>query len=190
MLRAIQRIRRKVSNKARVEGCIVEAQLVEEATHSMSLFFKSKVHSARNKPPRYDNGSSTFNPACEIEIFQQPSRCFCLRGCRDLSIEEYKAAFLYILTNIPEMEDLLKYVFSLLKWLFKSLQNKNPHDKFSLLYSKFDQQQWKGTRSPTEHEITDLRMNGWKPVRGSHIHSGPNLFDWFKSHVNTFTPCT
>ena len=82
----------------------------------MSLFFKSKVHSARNKAPRYDDGASTFVPACDdIEIFGQPGRCHVQRGCRDLSIEEYKAAFLYILTNIPQMEDFLKYVFILLK---------------------------------------------------------------------------
>ena len=82
----------------------------------MSLFFKSKVHSARNKAPRYDDAASTFVPACDdIEIFGQPSQCHVQRGCRDLSIEEYKAAFLYILTNIPQMEDFLKYVFILLK---------------------------------------------------------------------------
>jgi len=109
-LRAIQKLKQKVRNKARVEGCIVEAQLVEEATNSMSLFFKSKVHSARNKAPRYDDGPSTFVPTCDIEIFRQPGRCRCQRGCRDLSIEEYKAAFLYILTNISEMEEFLKYV--------------------------------------------------------------------------------
>ena len=76
----------------------------------MSLFFKSKVHSARNKAPRYDDGASTFVPTCDIEIFRQPGRCWCQRGCHDLSIEEYKAAFVYILTNKLEMEEFLKYV--------------------------------------------------------------------------------
>lgn len=68
-LRAIQKLKQKVRNKARVEGCIVEAQLVEEATNSMSLFFKSKVHSARNKTPRYDDGASTFVPIVILKSF-------------------------------------------------------------------------------------------------------------------------
>ncbi|KAG2598293.1 hypothetical protein PVAP13_5KG360514 [Panicum virgatum] len=151
-------LRKKVRNKARVEGCIVEAQLVEEATNSTSLFFKSKVHSARNKAPRYDDRASTFLPCCDIEIFQQPGRCFCPRRMRDLSTHEYKAAFLYILINIPEMEDFLK---------------------------KFDEEQWMGTRHPTEQQTSELRMNGWKAGRGSNIHYGPNLFDWFKSYFKS-----
>jgi len=40
-------------------------------------------------------------------------------------------------------------------------------------------------RHPTEQQTSELRMNGWKAGRGSNIHYGPNLFDWFKSYVNT-----
>ncbi|XP_066374367.1 uncharacterized protein [Miscanthus floridulus] len=47
---------------------------------------------------------------------------------------------------------------------------------------KFEQEQWKGTRNPTEQQISNLRLNGWKPGRGSHVHNGPNFFDWFKAH--------
>jgi hypothetical protein len=48
----------------------------------------------------------------------------------------------------------------------------------------FDQEQWKGTRNPTEQQTSNLRLNGWKLGRGSHAHNGPNFFDWFKAHVN------
>ena len=54
---------------------------------------------------------------------------------------------------------------------------------FPCLYRKFEQEQWKGTRNPTEQQISNLRLNGWKPGRGSHVHNGPNFFDWFKAHV-------
>jgi hypothetical protein len=43
--RYILGIKNKVRNKARVEGSIVEAYLVEEATNFLSLYFRSNVHS-------------------------------------------------------------------------------------------------------------------------------------------------
>jgi len=58
--REIQKLRRKVRNKARVEGCIVEAELVEEATNNLSLFFRPEARSVRNKVPRYDDAASTL----------------------------------------------------------------------------------------------------------------------------------
>ncbi|CAD6252847.1 unnamed protein product [Miscanthus lutarioriparius] len=58
--RFIQKIKKKVRNKACVEAAIVEAFLVEEATNFLSLYFKSSLPSIRNKMPRYDDGSSIF----------------------------------------------------------------------------------------------------------------------------------
>ena len=106
---------KKYETKQELRAALLKLSLLKRP-QIMSLFFKLKVHSARNKAPRYDDGASTFVPACDdIEIFGQPSQCHVQRGCRDLSIEEYKVAFLYILTNIPQMEEFLKYVFILLK---------------------------------------------------------------------------
>lgn len=112
--RFIQKLRKKVRNKARVEGSIVEAYLVEETSNFLSLYFNPKVRSARNKMHRYDDGSSQFDSTYNLEIFQYPGRCISPRGCRALTIEEYKAATLYILTNTPEMDDFFKYVSNLL----------------------------------------------------------------------------
>jgi hypothetical protein len=99
-----------VRNKARVEGSIVEAYLVEEATNFLSLYFKPNARSVRNKVPRYDDSASTFEAKCNLEIFKIPGRCMSPQGTRELTTEEYKAAFLYILTNIPEMDNFFKYV--------------------------------------------------------------------------------
>ena len=114
LCRLIQRLRKKVRNKARVEGSIVEAYLVEEATNFLSLYFKSQVHSIRNLTPRYDDGASTFQRSCDLELFQHAGRCISSQGHRDLTTQQCKAAFIYIMTNIPEMDDFLKYVFNLL----------------------------------------------------------------------------
>jgi hypothetical protein len=84
---------------------MVEAFLVEEVTNNLSLYFKSTTPSIRNKIPRYDGGASTFQGTCDLEIFKCWGRCISPKGIRDLSNEEYKVAFLYILINMPEMED-------------------------------------------------------------------------------------
>jgi len=103
--RCIQKLKKKIRNKARVEAAMVEAFLVEEVTNNLSLYFKYTAPSIRNKIPRYDDGASTFQGTCDLEIFKCLGRCISPRGIRDLSNEEYKVAFLYILTNMPEMED-------------------------------------------------------------------------------------
>lgn len=89
----------------------MEAYLVEENANFVSLYFSPKVRSTRNKVPRYDDGASTFETSCNLQIFQYPGRWFSRQGCRDLTNEEYKAAFLYILTNISEMDIFFEYVF-------------------------------------------------------------------------------
>jgi len=103
--REIQKLRRKVRNKARVEGCIVEAELVEEATNNLSLFFRPEARSVRNKVPRYDDAASTFKSSCNLEFFQYSGHCMSPRGVYELSADKYEAAFLYVLTNMPEMDD-------------------------------------------------------------------------------------
>ena len=101
-------------NKSRVEGSIAEAYLIDEATNLFSLYLKPNVHSVRNRAPRYDDGAMTFQPTCDLEIFQHTGRCISFMGLHDLTTVEYNAAFMYILTNLEEMDDFFKHVFSVL----------------------------------------------------------------------------
>lgn len=94
--------------------------------------------------PRYDDGASSFHGACDLEIFKCSGRCISPRGIRELSSEEYKVAFLYILTNIPEMDD---------------------------FFIEFDKEQWRSRLVPTEQQLRDLRLNGWKNGRDGSWHS-------------------
>ena len=75
----------------------------------MSLYFRASARSTKNKMPRYDDDASTFESVCDLEIFQYSGRCISPRGTHELSREEYKVAFLYILTNIPDMDDFFEY---------------------------------------------------------------------------------
>lgn len=183
MFRNIQRLRKKVRNRARVEGSIAEAYLVEETTNFLAMYFKNDVHSIRNRPPRYDDGMLTFRAACDLEMFQHPGRCMSSRGYRDLTEEEYNAAFMYILTNLSEMDVFFEYVFSSHSLIVVFLY-KLEISEVTISCSKFDQEQWKGIAAPNEHQIIDLRLNGWKGRHG--IDNGPNFFDWFKSLVMTW----
>jgi hypothetical protein len=51
-----------------------------------------------------------------------------------------------------------------------------------LLYfpSKFEKAEWKGRRRPTPEQLRELRLKGWKGMRGEH---GPNFFEWFKEVI-------
>jgi hypothetical protein len=110
LCRCIQKHKKKVRNKACVEGFIVEASLVEEGTNFMSLYFKSNTRSIRNKVARYDDGASVLESLCDLEVFQYPGQCISPRGTRELTRQEYKVTFLFILTNIPEIDDFFEYV--------------------------------------------------------------------------------
>ena len=118
--RCIQKLRKKVRNKARVEAGIVEAFLVEEAANTLSLYFRPHAPSVRNKVPRYDDCASSFQGTCDLDIFKCPGRCMSPRGVRELSNKEYKVALLYILTNMPEMDDFFTYVVPKTSLLFCS----------------------------------------------------------------------
>lgn len=48
-------------------------------------------------------------------------------------------------------------------------------------FRKFDIEQWKSRITPTENQLRELRLNGWKSGHGA-VH-GPNFFDWFKTQV-------
>jgi hypothetical protein len=97
----------------------MEAYLIDEATNFFSLYLKSSAHSVRNRPPRYDDGAMTFQTTCDLDMFQRPGRCMSFSGLCDLTTKEYNAAFMYILTNIDEMDGFFKYVFYVLLKLGK-----------------------------------------------------------------------
>jgi hypothetical protein len=61
---------------------------------------------------RYDDSTASFEASCDLDIFKCLDRCMSPRGVRVLSNMEYKVAFLYILTNTPEMDSFFMYVLS------------------------------------------------------------------------------
>ena len=102
--RSIQRLKRKVTNKACVEGSIVEAYIVEESANFMSLYFQDDVVSRLNCPDRYDDGGFVENDP-RLPIVSYPGHATGMIPGRNLTDEELHAAHYYIMTNCrPEFD--------------------------------------------------------------------------------------
>ncbi|XP_078179373.1 uncharacterized protein LOC144573466 [Carex rostrata] len=96
--KCIGRLKRKVTNKAYVDGSIVETYIVEEMTNFISLFFENEVVTRLNRPKQYDDSRFAENDTW-LPVVSYPG---CATGSipvRDLTEEELNAAHYYIIIN-------------------------------------------------------------------------------------------
>ena len=70
--RFLHTLNRKVKNKARVEGSICEAYIIEETATFCSHYFEPHVHSRITRLPRNDDRGELLLPS--ILIFNYPGR--------------------------------------------------------------------------------------------------------------------
>lgn len=98
-------LRLKVHNKARVEGSIVEAQIVQEMTNFFSGYFSEHVRTVWNRFDRYNRGGTHVqNDGCTLDVFQHRGTLHGRGVAVDLSPKELNAARLYILTNCSAVD--------------------------------------------------------------------------------------
>ena len=97
-------LKMKVRNKARVEGSISEAYLLEEISNFSSMYFESEVRTRHTRPPRNDDGGDDDIHNNRLSIFKYPGRAFGNNWSRMLDDRELGAAELYILLNCAEIE--------------------------------------------------------------------------------------
>ena len=93
----------KIHNKAKVEGSIAEAYILEEISTFCDMYFKTDIPTRHTRPPRYDDGGES-SASDRLSIFKHSGRAF---GCclsRTLDDRELHAAELYILLNCTEFE--------------------------------------------------------------------------------------
>lgn len=101
-------MKKKVKNKASVEGSIVEAYLIEEISSFCSHYFEPSISTRLNRVPRNDDGGHV-EPMGRLSIFTHAGRPFGhLDHGRMLSNEEYRAAHLYVLLNCPEIDPFIE----------------------------------------------------------------------------------
>ena len=101
LYRCMGNLKKKVSNKAFVEGSIMEAYLIEETSQFCSEYFESHVITRRNQVPRNDDGGEVERNG-RLSIFKYPGRQLGQGISRYLTDEEFNAAQLYILHNCNE----------------------------------------------------------------------------------------
>ena len=100
----INKLKKMVKNKSRVEGSICEAYLAQETVHFCSYYFEPDVQSRRTRVGRNEYlGDDEMIEQCG-SIFNLSGRPSGACKRRYLNDDEYKAARLYVLLNCTEVE--------------------------------------------------------------------------------------
>jgi len=106
--------RMMVTNKARVEGSIVEATLIKEIASYCSSYFSE---GATNSEPNFEPGvrdDGEENPTIgQPQVFDKVGLPLGRGKGRILNEDEYKAAHNYIILNSIEIHPLLEYIIYL-----------------------------------------------------------------------------
>ncbi|KAG8367489.1 hypothetical protein BUALT_Bualt16G0077300 [Buddleja alternifolia] len=98
-------LKRKVKNKARVEGSIVEAYLIEETSTFCSHFFAPNVETRSRTIGRNDNINQVEH-VNRLSVFNSNCRPFSPKGpFKILNQHEKDACAIYILLNSPEISE-------------------------------------------------------------------------------------
>ncbi|XP_054813974.1 uncharacterized protein LOC129314536 [Prosopis cineraria] len=106
--RVLHDLKKMVKNKARVEGSICEAYLMQEISNFCSYYFLPHIETKLSKVGRNDNGGEVTAPDGCLSIFTHPGRASGKMRKRHLSDEEFNAATIYVLLNCVEIEPFLK----------------------------------------------------------------------------------
>ncbi|XP_071695507.1 uncharacterized protein [Rutidosis leptorrhynchoides] len=107
--RYLGKLKKKVTNKAKVEGSIANAYLIEETSMFCSHYFEPHVSTKMNViTPRNDDGGDVEQCDGNISIFMSPGRLSGSRKKRRLIDQEYDAARIYVLLNCVEIEEYVK----------------------------------------------------------------------------------
>lgn len=102
--RFLYHLKRKVKNKARVEGSICEAYIIEEIGWFCSQYFEPEIESRYTRVSRNEDFSEVESTG-KLSIFTQSGRQLGRRTSeRYLTETEYHAAANYVLFNCEEME--------------------------------------------------------------------------------------
>ena len=103
LVRCMFDLKKKVRNKARVEGSICEAYTLEEISNFSSMYFEPHIPTRYTCPPRNDDGEQV-TVADKLSIFQPLGHAFGSCRSRLLTDREQDAAHIYILFNCSAID--------------------------------------------------------------------------------------
>ena len=106
--RFLHHLKKKVKNKARVEGSIIESYLIEEISHFCTYYFELHVHSNRTRVGRNDDGGVGDLVQPSLSIFNLPGRFAGECKTRYLEDREFSAAMNHILINCDEIQPFIE----------------------------------------------------------------------------------
>jgi hypothetical protein len=79
---------------------------LEDISHFTSLYLPNLIANSQNRPTRYAQGVQPSTSS--LDMFQVRGWKSGRGTPRVLTINEYKQAMIYILTNIPEMDEFVQ----------------------------------------------------------------------------------
>ena len=104
--RFLNTLKKKVCNKAHVEGSICETYLIEETSTFGSYYFIPNVPSRKTRVPRNDDGGVSSYP--QISVFNYPGHAAGATNTRWMDAKEFEAIKLYVLLNILEVQSYIE----------------------------------------------------------------------------------
>ncbi|GKC63149.1 hypothetical protein Tco_1095747 [Tanacetum coccineum] len=99
------KLKRKVTNKAKVKSSMANAYLIEETSMFCSHYFEPHVRTKMNAAPCNDCGGDAELSEGNISIFMSHGRLSRKGISRRLTDDEYADARIYVLLNYVEIEE-------------------------------------------------------------------------------------
>jgi hypothetical protein len=100
-------LRAKCKNKSHIEATIAEAFILEEHSNFTTKYFGDKVCTVHNPIPRYNSGREND---CQLSLFIGRGDTSSRGDIKVLLREEWLSAMLYILTNLQEVQNYIRYL--------------------------------------------------------------------------------
>ena len=106
--RFLNKLKKTVKNKARVEGSIREAYLTQEIAYFSSHYFGPQVKSSRTRVRRNDWGVVNDDREPSLSVFNLPGRTSGKCKERWLNDKELAAAQLHVLLNCEAVKPIIE----------------------------------------------------------------------------------
>ncbi|XP_057996505.1 uncharacterized protein LOC131175846 [Hevea brasiliensis] len=136
--RYLRKLKNNVKNKAKVEGSICNAYLVEEASSFCAHYFEPHVNTRHRKVPRNDDTVEHMDEHLgNLSIFTHSGRPLGKGKVRYLTEQEFQAAQMYILLNCIEVKPYIDIFVNELHMANPNINDKQVDEKLEREFDKW-----------------------------------------------------
>ncbi|KAL4581922.1 hypothetical protein LXL04_006456 [Taraxacum kok-saghyz] len=176
-------VKRRIRNKARVEGSIANEHLVNELATYCSLYFEPTIETRHNREPRNfaPQHYSSLSGESPLSVFAFPSRRLYEKGGKKrlMSREEHHKAHTYILLNCPEIAPYIREFEEVAPGMHPGEPVLGLKDKYFALW--FDRR----VRLNLDGSLTHLKVLARKPELYAECHNG-YFVNGYKFHTRQY----